>query len=172
MPDCLKKKIDQLSTILAPYGARKLSMNELIKFDNRYACAWELPTDLEFSNVPIVLQLRYKTLSQFDIPDVFISSPKIDVCQLPHLEKNGKLCVWPDSYIIDHNDMTYAVDLLNDAILMLRKGINGDLNEDFIDEFQNYWIYQCNKIDRLISLCDLTNKNTRLVFGYRTRKLE
>ncbi len=170
MPDCLNKKIDQLSTILAPYGARKLSTNELSKFNNKYVCAWELITDLELSNEPIVLQLRYKTLSQFDIPDVFISSPKIDVCQIPHLEKNGKLCVWPDSYIIDHNDMTYAVDLLNDAILMLRKGINGDLNEDFIDEFQNYWIYQCNKIDRLISLCDLTNKNTRLVFGYRTRK--
>ncbi|RAY43291.1 hypothetical protein DP200_26010, partial [Enterobacter hormaechei subsp. oharae] len=117
MPDCLNKKIDQLSTILAPYGARKLSTNELSKFNGKYVCAWELVTDLEFSNEPIVLQLRYKTLSQFDIPDVFISSPKIDVCQLPHLEKNGKLCVWPDSYIIDHNDMTYAVDLLNDAIL-------------------------------------------------------
>lgn len=82
MPDCLNKKIDQLSTILAPYGARKLSTNELSKFNGKYVCAWELVTDLEFSNEPIVLQLRYKTLSQFDIPDVFISSPKIDVCQL------------------------------------------------------------------------------------------
>ena len=50
MPDCLNKKIDQLSTILAPYGARKLSTNELSKFNGKYVCAWELVTDLEFSN--------------------------------------------------------------------------------------------------------------------------
>lgn len=170
MPDCVKKNIDQLSIILAPYGARKLSAIELLQLKDEYVCAWELQTDLKFSDKPIILQLRYKTLSQFDIPDVFISSPEIDVCQLPHLEKNGKLCVWPDSYIIDKNDMTYAVALLNDAILMLRKGINGDLNEDFIDEFQNYWVYQCNKLERITSLCNLKNKNTRLVYGYRSRK--
>lgn len=170
MLDCLKKKVDKLSTILAPYGARKLSTSELSKFSGNYACAWELPTDLEFNNEPIILQLRYKTLSEFDIPDVFISSPETDVCQLPHLEKNGKLCVWPDSYIIDNNDMNYAVDLLNDAIVMLRKGINGDLNEDFIVEFQNYWFYRCNNSERFISLCNLENKLTRLVYGYRTRK--
>ncbi|MEI7236347.1 ThiF family adenylyltransferase [Pectobacterium brasiliense] len=170
MPDCLKKKIDQLSTILAPYGARKLSTRELFQLKNEYIFAWEIPTDLKFNNESIILQLRYKTLSQFDIPDVFISSPEINVCQLPHLEKNGKLCIWPDSYIIDSNDLSYVVDLLNDAVLMLKKGINGDLNEDFIDEFQNYWVYHCNKTDRIISVCDLTNKNTRLVFGYRTRK--
>lgn len=170
MLDCFKKKVDQLSTILAPYGARKLSTNELSNLDGTYACAWELPTDLEFNNESITLQLRYKKFSEFDIPDVFISSPKTDVCQLPHLEKNGKLCVWPDSYIIDNNDMTYTVDLLNDAIMMLKKGINGDLNEDFILEFQNYWFYQCNNSERFISLCNLKNKITRLVYGYRTRK--
>ncbi|MGC0983873.1 ThiF family adenylyltransferase [Pantoea agglomerans] len=169
MLDCFKKKVDQLSTLLAPYGARKLSTNELSKFNDNYACVWELPTDLEFNNELIILQLRYKTLSEFDIPNIFISSPETDVCQLPHLEENGKLCVWPDSYIIDKNDMTYAVALLNDAILMLRKGITGDLNEDFIDEFQNYWVYQCNKLERITSLCNLKNKSTRLVYGYRSR---
>ena len=57
MPDCLSKKIDQLSTILAPYGARKVSTNELSKFNDKYVCAWELVTDLEFSNEPIVFQM-------------------------------------------------------------------------------------------------------------------
>lgn len=33
MPDCLKKKIDQLNKILAPYGARKLSNTELSILD-------------------------------------------------------------------------------------------------------------------------------------------
>lgn len=171
MPDCLKKKIDQLNTTLAPYGARKLSTSELLKFDNRYCCAWEISTDLIFNNESIMLQLRYKSLSQFDIPEVFVSFPVINVCQLPHIEKSGKLCVWPDTYIIDTSNNSYVIELLKNAFSMLKEGINGDLNEDFVDEFQNYWIYHCNKIDRITSLCNLKSKNTRLIHGYKSRKL-
>ncbi|MDE9566176.1 ThiF family adenylyltransferase [Xenorhabdus bovienii] len=171
MPDYLKKKIDQLNKILAPYGARKLSTSELLAFDNKYICIWEVPTELTFNSETIILQLRYKSLNLFYIPDVFVSSPIINVCQLPHIEKNGQLCVWSNSYIIDTNNQSYVVNLLHDAFFMLKKGIGGDLNEDFIDEFQSYWIYHCNKIDRITSLCNLTVKDTRLVYGYITRKL-
>lgn len=171
MPDCHKKKIDQLNKILAPYGARKLSTRELSVFNNKYVCIWEVPTDLNFNYETIILQLRYESLNQYYIPDIFVSSPIINVCQLPHIEKSGKLCIWPDNYIVNSNNQSYIIDLLHDAFLMLKKGINGDLKEDFIDEFQNYWIYHCNKSDRIISLCDLTVKNTRKVYGYRTRNL-
>ncbi|MCF1523480.1 ThiF family adenylyltransferase [Escherichia coli] len=171
MPDCLKKKIEQLNKILAPYGARKLSNTELSILDEKYICVWELPTDLVFNDDSIVLQIRYKSLTQHDIPEVFVSSPAINVCQLPHIEKNGKLCVWPNTYIIDLSDNSYVLELLSDAYSMLKKGIKGDLRDDFIDEFQNYWIYHCNKIERVISLCDLNIKNTRLVYGYKAKTL-
>ncbi|HGX9812353.1 TPA: E2/UBC family protein, partial [Klebsiella pneumoniae] len=129
------------------------------------------PTDLVFNDDSIVLQIRYKSLTQHDIPEVFVSSPAINVCQLPHIEKNGKLCVWPNTYIIDLSDNSYVLELLSDAYSMLKKGIKGDLRDDFIDEFQNYWIYHCNKIERVISLCDLNIKNTRLVYGYKAKTL-
>ncbi|ENY6786152.1 ThiF family adenylyltransferase [Providencia rettgeri] len=171
MPDCLKKKIEQLNKILAPYGARKLSNTELSILDEKYACAWNIPTELMFNNDFVVLQIRYKNLTQYDIPEIFVSSPVISVCQLPHIEKNGKLCVWPDTYIIDFSNDLYIIELLTDAYLMLEKGIKGDLRDDFIDEFQNYWIYFCNKIDRVISLCDLSITNTRLVYGYKAKTI-
>ncbi|HFG0985173.1 TPA: E2/UBC family protein, partial [Klebsiella pneumoniae] len=114
---------------------------ELSILDEKYICVWELPTDLVFNDDSIVLQIRYKSLTQHDIPEVFVSSPAINVCQLPHIEKNGKLCVWPNTYIIDLSDNSYVLELLSDAYSMLKKGIKGDLRDDFIDEFQNYWIY-------------------------------
>lgn len=79
--------MNQLNKILAPYGARKLSNTELSILDEKYICVWELPTDLVFNDDSIVLQIRYKSLTQHDIPEVFVSSPAINVCQLPHIEK-------------------------------------------------------------------------------------
>jgi hypothetical protein len=160
---------DELDKLLAPYGARRLSKKRCSALPGAPEWVWEIETDILFRGELITLQLRYQKLSPFELPSVYVSRPDILPCELPHVERDGKLCVWPDTYRIDHNDSGYALALLEDAWNMLMAGIKGELRTDFFDEFQNYWIYHCKSSLRVVSLCNIQNLTPRIVSGYRTR---
>lgn len=157
---------------LAEYGARRLSVSDLISQGRGFIFGWAINTGLIFNGTEIVINLLYEKKYACLRPVVRVAKPLMAPGDLPHVEANGKLCIWPERYIIDWKDLSYIDQLLDDAYKLLREGIAGDLNDHFIDEFQSYWLHRCHLRKSAVSLCSLENKNSRRIYCFPLKKWE
>lgn len=74
----------------------------------------------------------------------------------PHIEKDGILCLFPDTATMSVDDPYAGVmSLLSEAITMVEAAIRGELDGDFRTEFLTYWNHAKRGGDRtLLSLLD------------------
>lgn len=160
----------QIDSLLAPYGARRLGKKEVELASSGALFGWQLETFLVFKGEAVLINLLFDDEFLDSIPSVAVAKPVIKPCDLPHVETNGKLCVWPDRYIADLNNLNYILELLRDAIELLEKAISGQINEHFEHEFQSYWAYHCNSSISTTSLCDVHKKHSRQVATFHTKR--
>jgi molybdopterin/thiamine biosynthesis adenylyltransferase len=60
--------------------------------------------------------------------------------RIPHVNKDGSVCVAPESCTINQDNCGLAtLELINRAIEILQNGISGSNREDFIFEVESYW---------------------------------
>jgi hypothetical protein len=74
----------------------------------------------------------------------------------PHVEKDGVLCLFPDTTTISVDERYDGVAaLLSEAFAMIEAAIRGDLDDDFRTEFLTYWHHAERGGDRtVLSLLD------------------
>lgn len=156
---------NELDGLLTPYAARRLSNSELSSKDGENAkVGWQIQTPIQFKGVCIVFDILFFGEIARCLPKVRVSSPQIEPGELPHVEMNGSLCVWPSRYVIDIDNLNYVCELVHDVYALLRRGVNGELDHDFEEEFQSYWAYHC-KSDAPVStsICDPHKRVTRKI---------
>tara|TARA_R110001592_G_scaffold255672_1_gene519439 strand:- start:880 stop:2685 length:1806 start_codon:yes stop_codon:yes gene_type:complete len=158
---------NEIDILLAPFGARRISSRELSKLAQRYLAGWRIYTDLVFEKQDVIIDVLFKEMPINKPPTVAVCQPTIEPGSLPHIESNGNLCIWPEQYIADLNNLNFLVALVSDAFDLLRQAISGGINSHFEDEFQNYWLYHCNLNSNPISLCNLENTATRSISTYQ-----
>ncbi|WP_412970866.1 ThiF family adenylyltransferase [Glaciecola sp. MF2-115] len=158
-----------IDTLLSPYNTRRLSTLELKNYQN-YSFGWHVTEKLLSTNKTVTIALLCKESFLYDIPSVYLLEPKLAPLSYPHIEKDGKLCVWPSSFIVD-NSNEFILELLNDAFLLLDKIFNDGLEEDFRNEFLSYWFYHCSSALNYTSICRPDNRTTRQITTYKNKKL-
>lgn len=154
----------EVDKMLAPYGARRVSKSERTEGVYKgYEFGWEIDTQLVFNGQPVFVRLMYDGDVNKVLPDVFVSSPRIEPLTFPHLESNGKLCVWPERFIVDLNDLGYINELLSDTATLLESAISGSIDYHFEEEFQSYWVYHCKYNFDNVCIVDLEDCRSREV---------
>ncbi|MDA9492353.1 ThiF family adenylyltransferase [Bradyrhizobium sp. CCBAU 11361] len=74
----------------------------------------------------------------------------------PHVEKDGVLCLFPDTTTMSVDDpYDGVISLLDEALTMVKAAIRGELDSDFRTEFLTYWHHAERGGDRtVLSLLD------------------
>lgn len=159
--DALRNEVDRL---LAPFGGRRLSSKEITSQSHKdIKFGWEIDTQLTSNGVPVILRLLYRGEVDAVLPIVVIAAPEFKPLDFPHLESGGKLCVWPERFIVDLSDPRYVEELLFDSVELIRKAISGELDSHFEEEFQSYWVYHCQTAINNICILNLENTTTRAI---------
>lgn len=154
--------VDGIDTLLAPFGARKLSTVELKNYSDNLS-GWELELEIRHNNEPVIIDLVLPGSFPACLPNIFLKIPKLSVLSFPHLEDKGKLCVWDGMTCVNPNDLSFIVELLEHAVLLISDGLTGALDQDFHNEFTSYWHYHNKTENFKRSICDLQKNRTRQI---------
>lgn len=99
--------------------------------------------------------------SQFPskLPEIYLMDPNA-YGFIPHVMKNGKICfVQEEGLMLDtrypNNIVIESIEL---ALSTLKKGIRGENRNDFIEEFESYWIQQPDILVNCHSIVDLNDQ--------------
>ena len=102
------------------------------------------------------------------------SSPRVAVypaprfLSWPHLEKDGRLCLYSDEATIDSSDTIGVADaFLNRATLLIEEILGGDCDDDFRDEFRTYWNGTVDPDSRSVFSLARPFGPTRAIFVWR-----
>ena len=161
---------NDIDRILAPYAARRLSPKEAASSPYEALYGWEVDSQVAIDGRPVILWLLFYTDINENLPKIVIASPSLQPGRIPHLEEDGKLCVWPSRFIVDLNDIKYIKELLEDAVSLLREAVGGDIDHHFEDEFQSYWSFHCIGYFECDCILDVSNLNSRTVCVIKTKK--
>lgn len=165
----MRKHIDEIELLLAPYGARKLSTKQLARYGN-YLFGWFLEERVgEWGQVKIAI--LFSQQYPHDTPSVYLVKPELKPLDIPHLEKSGKLCVWSGEAIPDTSNLNFIIELLADSFCLLEQALNNELESDFKDEFLSYWLYNTGSEQRVKSLCSIDNKSPREIFVFKSSSI-
>jgi hypothetical protein len=170
MPKALNHVKDCIDRLLAPYSPRRLSTKEIKSQSLKYSAGWIIESPVSFEGHIVFLHLLITQNFPYEIPDIRIASPEIKPLAFPHLESDGKLCVWSERYCVTINDYSYIKELLSDAVNLLTDAIEGKLEDHFFDEFLSYWAYYCKFNHRINCLCSYENKVSRQVFVFQNKQ--
>lgn len=103
----------------------------------KFVAGWQLPVDLEAGRH----ELRLLLCDRFPWEPArvaLVGGPGFG--DIPHLERDGVLCVLPDAAGVDADRPVQAVvSVLGDAAKLLDQGLAGALDEDFRNEVRSYW---------------------------------
>lgn len=158
--------IDEIESLLAPYGARKLSSKQLTKYEG-FSFGWFLEEILD-AGLQVRIALLFSRQFPYKTPSVYLVKPELKPLQIPHLETNGKLCVWSEETIPDTSKLEFVIELLIDAFYLLKQAFNNELDDDFKDEFLSYWFYNSDSEQRVKSLCSIDNKSPREIYVFKS----
>lgn len=118
------------------YGGRRLSPLDL-RAHAGYAAGWEL--ELPLAEGTERIRLLAKADFPYSKPAVALVTPPAPLSQ-PHLEQNGKICVFRESDGHDPRDVAGLVKkALRRARALLDAWASGTVTDDFRDEFLSYW---------------------------------
>lgn len=154
--------VDEIDTLLAPFGARKLSTVEMKSYSGNFS-GWEVELEIVHVNESVIIDLVLPDSFPAVLPVIFLKRPKLMELSFPHLENNGKLCIWDNMTCVNPKDPSFVVELLEDTALLIKDGLTGALDQDFHNEFTSYWNYHNKTGNFKRSICDLQNKRTRRI---------
>jgi hypothetical protein len=90
------------------------------------------------------------------MPQLFLPDREHWHLAIPHINKDGSVCVRPPQSTINQADCGKAVcDLLEDGIDEIRRGIAGANRDDFVTEVESYWGQNATDDLRITALFDL-----------------
>ena len=126
-------------------GGRQLLTTDLEQYKEREVTnGWHIPSS---DTQPIALDIVVDGDFPYSAPRVAL--PKKGPggpLEWPHVESDGVLCLFPDQATIPSRypvDVTKAV--LNEALELVKNCRNGDIIDDFRDEFLSYWNIEIDK---------------------------
>jgi len=154
---------NEIDRVLAPYAGRRLSSMEATSPPHKALYGWEVDAQTTIDGEPIILWLLFYGDINKTLPKVFVASPLIEPLRIPHLEANGRLCVWPSRFIVDLDNTGYVEEILNDAVYLLREAVSGSIDSHFEEEFQSYWIFHCLGDIECVSILEPSNLSSRVV---------
>ena len=85
----------------------------------------------------------------YTLPKIYIDNESKKIfAPIPHLNTDNSVCVYDKSVVIPNfnRPLELIYDTIKDAIEVLRKGIDRENKDDFIDEFVAYWHSQTSII--------------------------
>lgn len=106
MPNVQLTSIEVLSEYLSDrYSAERLSEGELRGLgitSSPYAASWRIQTDIRHPDCGNEIQLivAARPTFPFSVPHIY-THPKLEVLKYPHVEEQGRLCVWGDEVSFD-----------------------------------------------------------------------
>lgn len=127
--------------------------------------AWVIPTSIQYEGKDLSFILKATCNYPFKVPDIY-TFPALEMLKYPHVEKNGKLCVWPETKQFDPTCKYYFQELLKDAHQLVTDVLSGSLTEDFAKGFNSYWNINVDQQYSVQSLCDPTELRSREVYTY------
>jgi hypothetical protein len=144
----LERAIDQVERALAngPYTYRRVDAEKLSRSSLQapVVAAWTIlhrrVTDIPTLDVAVDPWFP-ASLPKFYIPDALLPDGSSKwFLRIPHVNKNGSICLVPESSTIDRGDCGAAtLELTKRAIDLLNEGISGANKDDFIAEVESYW---------------------------------
>ena len=92
------------------------------------------------NSLTIDLKIKFNEAFPFQLPDIIISNYD-DLPFIPHVERNGKICLFQkDACIWDYNSEHEIInELIGKAKKTFEKGISDHSANELISEFPSYW---------------------------------
>jgi len=163
MPSSFESAVNKVDSILGGYPARRLSTPELSSVTApNVSDGWRIETDLFYLNKPLSMIMLVKKDFPFSRPMIY-TDPSLPCLEFPHIESNGRLCIWPDHISIDPIELSNLEDFIQSAYTLISENLQHNLDDDFKDGFLSYWSLECSSKIKALSFCDLSNNKTRVV---------
>ncbi|MAY15946.1 MAG: hypothetical protein CMI06_11480 [Oceanospirillaceae bacterium] len=162
----------QVSRLFQRLDGRQLKRSLLKKTKKTYAFGWEIKTNLLHEGEPVYLQALFTKNAKFELPDIFVRCKKpIEPLRIPHVEAEGKLCVWSERAKVNFSQPDdYVTAILSDAYTLLSDGLSGMLDDEFRDEFQSYWQYEATSSTNVVSLVAPISKGVKIAYTFKQSK--
>lgn len=160
---------NEIDVLFAPFEIRRLSSKEIAVYKrNDCSVGWLIKTGINFEGDAVLLALLVKKSYPFSRPLLYTHTPKLNPLSFPHIENDGKLCVWSDRVIPNLTDSSYLLEIIRDAITLLDANFRGLHDDHFRDEFVSYWLYHSQKKRfHVTTICNPENRKSREVYVYR-----
>lgn len=156
------------ASLLHDYNALPLSEKKASHYGiplNAGEQAWIMSTCIQYEGKDLSFILKATSNYPYQIPNIY-TYPALETLKYPHVETNGKLCVWPETKQFDPTCRYYFQQLLKDAHQLVTDILSGGLTEDFTKGFNSYWNINVDQQYSIQSLCDATDPRSREVYTY------
>ena len=147
------------------YYAKRLTSKRAGKWKlpfSKKSTGWIVKTEHSLNNQQLSLVIIPSERFPYKVPSVYVK-PDLPCLRYPHVECDGKLCVWSEEVCFDPNDILYVETFLKNAEQLLNDSLCGKLDEDFNQGFLSYWRYAYNTTEKVTSLCKMRHYRTRSV---------
>ncbi|WP_377894799.1 ThiF family adenylyltransferase [Alteromonas sp. R78001] len=117
-------------------SAQQLSKHELDEKDG-YVAGWSFPSPVEeVSKFWLLIDAEFP----YSVPRVVIKGTS-EAMLWPHVESDGRLCLSGDNASIATHEIKLILDhVLHEACCLLKENSEGLNTEDFVDDFNAYWL--------------------------------
>ncbi|PNH93289.1 ThiF family adenylyltransferase [Vibrio diazotrophicus] len=156
------------ASLLHDYNALPLSEKKASHYGiplNAGEQAWIMSTCIQYEGKDLSFILKATSNYPYQTPNIY-TYPALETLKYPHVETNGKLCVWPETKQFDPTCRYYFQQLLKDAHQLVTDILSGGLTEDFTKGFNSYWNINVDQQYAIQSLCDATDPRSREVYTY------
>lgn len=135
----------QLTEDVTKVNVKKVLTSPLVAA--KYIECWEVKPLISVSGMAkrITLYMCFDSSFPYSWPDIYFIDKQYDY--LAHIGYDDrKLCLFPDETMTNPQDLEEMIDdSLKIARQLLRKNIEGELNDDFKHEILSYWRYTYDK---------------------------
>lgn len=113
--------------------------------DNGYLASWEediLVILIELCNKKLPLFCKLGTHFPYELPTIYLSNAALDqLPSIPHKYRDKSLCLFDSSVAFPNinHPCEIVLDCVRKAEAILKEGMEGTNQQDFIDEFLAYW---------------------------------
>ncbi|MCG9775852.1 hypothetical protein L1D49_21525, partial [Vibrio diabolicus] len=173
MHKACKLALDDLGTFLSKrFSARRLTSVRAKQLGLSFTkgdYGWIIKTSILFEGQSLSIVVLPTVNFPYEVPKIYVK-PDLPVLSYPHVEHNGKLCVWDNEVGYDALDIRYTEQLILDAHSLLEKVTTHQLDSDFDRGFLSYWMFAHPVTAKVNSLCRVGLQETKQVYVAYTRK--
>ncbi|WP_323902927.1 ThiF family adenylyltransferase [Aeromonas hydrophila] len=163
MLNTYESAVNSADSILSAYNARRLTERERLNLPQKSNCGWEIVTNLYVYDESIKIIITVDERYPYSLPKVY-TFPKLEMLKYPHVEEDGKLCIFESGYLYDPKDERHIERSLLLAYGLVKRNLSDNNEKDFHDGFLSYWGRFCKGEYKSLSLCDVSNKKSRMIY--------